>query len=147
MRIRLLWVGKTRERSMADGINLYLRKLKPFADIDVVEIKEEKGKPDVIALEREGERILKQAASDFVLLDERGRESDSLEFAASLRDRSSAEFVLGGAFGVSGDVKKAAGKRKLALSKMTFTHEMARLFFLEQIYRAMMINAGRDYHH
>lgn len=130
---------------MAEGIERYLDRLRPFADLEVVTIKEQKGTPTEIALRKEGERILRQAG-DFVLLDERGRQPTSLAFAGSLRDRASMEFVLGGPYGVSEDVRRAASGA-MSLSGMTLTHEMARLLFLEQLYRAVMINSGRDYHH
>jgi 23S rRNA (pseudouridine1915-N3)-methyltransferase len=145
--VRLLWVGKTKEPALAQAIELYVKKLRPFARIEIVEIKEEKGKPRDVALEGEAERILKQAGDAFILLDERGEQMDSTGLARMLRDRSSAEFVLGGPYGVSEGLRKEAGRHTLALSRMTLTHEMARLVLLEQVYRAMMINSGRDYHH
>jgi 23S rRNA (pseudouridine1915-N3)-methyltransferase len=122
-----------------------MARLKHLAECEVVEIREEKGLPREAALRKEGERILTRAGT-YTLLDERGVAMNSLEFAAFLKDRARAEFVLGGAYGVSDGVRNGASAT-LALSRMTLTHEMARLVFLEQLYRGLMINAGRDYHH
>ncbi|MEW6115470.1 MAG: 23S rRNA (pseudouridine(1915)-N(3))-methyltransferase RlmH [Nitrospirota bacterium] len=145
MRIRILWVGKTRERYLSEGIEHYLKRLRPMADISVVEIKEEKGKSVESSLSAEGRKIVKQADS-YILLDQRGREFTSVEFAGLFKDRTKMEFVIGGPYGVSDEVRDNAADI-IALSKMTFTHEMARLIFLEQLYRSLMIREGRGYHH
>jgi 23S rRNA (pseudouridine1915-N3)-methyltransferase len=145
MKIRILWVGKTKERHLAEGIEKYLGRIRPFADIEAVEIKEMKGEPVESAIRKEGGRILKKT-DQYVLLDEMGRGIDSLGFAEYLSKRSHVDFVLGGAFGVSAEVRNGASDT-LSLSRMTLTHEMARLLLLEQIYRAMMINSKRGYHH
>jgi 23S rRNA (pseudouridine1915-N3)-methyltransferase len=145
MKLRILLVGRTKERYAAEGIEKYLVRLRPFADVEIVRIKEQKGSSPEAALMKEGERILRQAGP-FVLLEERGRRLTSLEFASFLRDRASVEFVLGGAYGVSEHVRRAASDA-VSLSAMTLTHDMARLVLLEQLYRAMMINSGREYHH
>jgi 23S rRNA (pseudouridine1915-N3)-methyltransferase len=138
-------VGKTKERYIAEGIAKYLRLLRPFASVDIVETKEQKGKASDVAIRKEGEGILRKTSS-YILFDERGREVSSVEFASILKDRAQVDFVLGGAYGVSDDVKNAASDI-VALSRMTLTHEMARLLLLEQIYRAMTINRGGGYHH
>jgi 23S rRNA (pseudouridine1915-N3)-methyltransferase len=145
MRIRIFWVGKTKEGFLVEGVRRYLERLEHLAECEVVELREEKGVPREAALREEGERILKRAGS-YTLLDEKGVAMSSPEFASFLKDRSRLEFVLGGAYGVSDDVRSAAAAT-VALSRMTFTHEMARLVLLEQLYRAFMINAGRSYHH
>jgi 23S rRNA (pseudouridine1915-N3)-methyltransferase len=111
----------------------------------VAEIKEEKGKPREAALAAEAQRILKQSTG-FYLLDEKGKHYSSLEFAGFLKERQTVDFVIGGAFGVSGEVREKS-KGSIALSKMTLTHEMARLLFLEQLYRAYTILKGKEYHH
>jgi 23S rRNA (pseudouridine1915-N3)-methyltransferase len=141
MRIRILWPGKTKDRSAAEWIEKYLRRLRPLAEVGVVEVKEEKG----AAVAREGERILRQSRC-YVLLDERGREMTSVEFASFLEGRAEADFVVGGAHGVSAEVRRGAALT-MALSRMTLTHEMARVLLLEQIYRALMIARGGGYHH
>ena len=96
-------------------------------------------------VEKEGERILK-LQGPYTLLDENGDTLTSLEFAEYIRHKPSVNFVLGGAYGVSDEVKKMAQKT-LSLSRMTFTHEMSRLFFLEQLFRSFTIMHKRGYHH
>jgi len=145
MKIRLIWPGKTKEQFILEGINKYLKLSRPYADISIISIKEEKG-PDVMkAVEREGQRILK-LQEPYTLLDEKGEALTSVEFAEYVRHKPSVNFVLGGAYGVSEEVKKMAQKT-LSLSKMTFTHEMSRLFFLEQLFRSFTIMHKRGYHH
>lgn len=148
MKIRLLWVGKTRERFIAEGINKYLRLIRPYAVLEVEEIKEERGKPARMSMQKEAERLLRQAGT-FILLDEKGRAMTSEDFARLLKANEAGgkmEFVLGGAYGVSEEVKQRATDI-ISLSPMTLTHEMARLVFLEQIYRAFTINVKKGYHH
>jgi 23S rRNA (pseudouridine1915-N3)-methyltransferase len=154
MRIRVLWVGRTKEQWAADAVERYLKLLRPLAQVETVEVKHEpgprQGGSPMQALAKEGKRVLRQAGPGFILLDERGEETGSEGLAGMIKDMAvnpgSAEFVIGGAFGVSQDVRRAAGRR-LALSRMTLTHEMARVVLLEQLYRALMINQGRKYHH
>jgi 23S rRNA (pseudouridine1915-N3)-methyltransferase len=146
MKIKLVWVGKTKERFIDEGIKKYLRLLRPFGDVSVVEIKEEKGKDIHRMVEKEGERIVK-LPTPYILLDEKGKGFTSPEFAEFFSRRSSTPtFVIGGAYGVSESVRDAA-ECKVALSKMTLTHEMARLVLVEQIYRAFTIVHKRGYHH
>ena len=145
MKIRIIWTGKTKERYINEGINHYLKLLGPAARVSIIEVKEEKGREKEKMLAAEGKRILKQAQS-YILLDERGKEFTSREFAAFLENKSAVDFVMGGPYGVSDEVReKAAGV--IALSRMTFTHELARVFFLEQLYRATTIIKGKEYHH
>jgi 23S rRNA (pseudouridine1915-N3)-methyltransferase len=146
MKIRLIWVGKTKEQFVIEGMRKYLRLLKPYVDVSVKEIKEEKVKDIQRMLEREGERILKPRIP-YVLLDEKGRMLTSTQFAEFIFSQGhEINFVVGGAYGVSEEVKKAA-QGAIALSKMTFTHDMARIFLLEQIYRSFTIVNKRGYHH
>ena len=145
MRIRLFWIGKTKENYLNEGINRYLKLINQMAQISVIEIKEKKPYRKEDNLLSETKEILRQTNS-FFLLDEKGKEYTSVELAELLRDKSSIDFVLGGPFGVSDEIKKRA-IAAISLSKMTFTHEMARLIFLEQIYRAINIIKGTGYHH
>ena len=146
MKIRVIWPGKTKEQFILEGLRKYLKLLRPYADINTIELKEEKGSDVRKILEKEGERILKLQAP-YTLLDEKGKALTSMEFAAYLAGhRSSVNFVLGGAYGVSEEVKKSA-QDTISLSRMTFTHEMSRLFFLEQLYRAFTIMHKKGYHH
>jgi 23S rRNA (pseudouridine1915-N3)-methyltransferase len=144
-KIKIVWVGKTKERYLAEGINKYLKFLMPMAQISIVEVKEEKGRQNKDALDEEARKIMRQTR-DYYILDERGREFSSVAFAQFLKDKDSIDFVIGGPFGVSAEVKEIA-KGSIALSKMTLTHEMARLLFLEQLYRAYTILKGKEYHH
>jgi 23S rRNA (pseudouridine1915-N3)-methyltransferase len=144
-KIKIVWVGKTKERYLAEGINKYLKFLMPMTQISIVEVKEEKGRQNKDALDEEARKIMRQTR-DYYILDERGREFSSVGFAQFLKDKDSIDFVIGGPFGVSAEVKEIA-KGSIALSKMTLTHEMARLLFLEQLYRAYTILKGKEYHH
>jgi 23S rRNA (pseudouridine1915-N3)-methyltransferase len=145
MKIRIIWAGKTKERYLKEGIDRYCALLGHYAPVSLIEVKEEKGKDREAAMLVEGQRILKQTGS-YVLLDERGKEFTSVKFAGFLENRSALDFVIGGPYGVSGEVREKAGA-VIALSKMTFTHDMVKVFFLEQLYRAMTILKGKEYHH
>ncbi|MBF0329474.1 MAG: 23S rRNA (pseudouridine(1915)-N(3))-methyltransferase RlmH [Nitrospirae bacterium] len=145
IKIRLLWVGKNKESYLNDGISHYLKLLKPMAQFSIVEIKEEKVKTGDAALALEAKRIFDKTQS-YILLDEKGKEHTSVGLAEFIKDKSALDFVIGGPFGVSEEVN-AKASLVLALSRMTLTHEMARLIFLEQIYRALTITKGRGYHH
>jgi 23S rRNA (pseudouridine1915-N3)-methyltransferase len=145
MRIKLIWVGRTKEQFVRDGIKKYLKLLTHFGDISITEIKAEKGRHTDIMIEKESRRIL-NLKLPYVLLDEKGKNLSTVAFTNYMRDRGSVNFVLGGAFGVSDEIKEKA-QDCFALSKMTLTHEMSRLFLMEQIYRAFTIIQKRGYHH
>lgn len=146
MKIRLIWTGKTKEQFILEGIRKYLKLLKPFADIMITEIKEEKGTEIKRMIEKEGERLFKFRIP-YILLDEKGRSLTSQEFAEFIdKHGTSLSFVLGGAYGVSDKTRETA-QDIISLSKMTLTHEMARLVLLEQIYRSFTILHRRGYHH
>ncbi|MGD2080254.1 MAG: 23S rRNA (pseudouridine(1915)-N(3))-methyltransferase RlmH [Nitrospirota bacterium] len=145
MKFRIIWAGKTREAYAAEGVAKYLKLLGTLAKVEVVEVREQRSGPEAERLRKEGDRILKQTSS-YVLLDEGGTELSSVELAERLRDRGRADFVIGGAYGVSAEVREAASET-LSLSRMTLTHEMARVLLLEQLYRAMTILKGGGYHH
>ena len=146
MKINLIWVGKTKEPFIHEGLQKYLKLLKPYANVVITEIREEKVKDAGRMLGKESERI-QNLKTPYMLLDEKGETLDSVEFARFIEKQgSSATFLLGGAYGVSEDVK-AKAKKKIRLSSMTFTHEMSRLIFLEQLYRAFTILQKRGYHH
>ncbi|MBI5632362.1 MAG: 23S rRNA (pseudouridine(1915)-N(3))-methyltransferase RlmH [Nitrospirae bacterium] len=146
MKIHLIWVGKTKELFIHEGLQKYLKLLKPYADVAITEIREEKVKDVSRMLGKEGERI-QDLRTPYLLLDEKGETFTSVEFARLIEKQgAAATFLLGGAYGVSEDVK-ARAKKKIRLSAMTFTHEMSRLIFLEQLYRAFTILQKRGYHH
>lgn len=144
-KVRILWVGRTKENYLKEGINHYLKLLQNIINFKIIEVKDSKGKDRTKAISEEGKRILRQTTS-YVLLDESGMQMGSVEFSDFLARRDSIDFVIGGCYGVSNEVRQGASAI-VALSKMTFTHEMARLIFLEQLYRSVAIIKGREYHY
>ncbi len=156
MKITLLLVGKTEQSYIAEGMNVYCERLKHYLPFEVEVIPNVKASPSTKAeklCELEGEQILARiSASDYlILLDEKGKQFTSLDFAEHLQKKMLSGckrlvFVVGGAFGFSPAVY-AAAREKVSLSKMTFSHQMVRLFMVEQIYRAMTILKGEPYHH
>ena len=145
MKIRILWTGKTKAQYLNEGIERYLKLLGPMAQVSIIEVREHKGRSRDGCLAEEGRSILKQTQK-YVLLDRTGREFTSPAFARFLQKRGGADFLIGGPYGVSGEIRDKA-EDSIALSRMTFTHDMTRLIFLEQLYRAMTIIHGRGYHH
>lgn len=146
MRLRLIVVGKLKEPSWKERADTYAARLKPYATLEITELK------DADAL-REGERILKaleKARGRVFALAEEGKTQGSEPFARQLGELREASrdaiFVIGGAYGLSDAVKQRADVL-LSLSPMTFTHEMARVVFLEQLYRGFTILQGTGYHH
>lgn len=154
MKITVIAVGKTSTPEISRLIDGYLRRISHYIGFELVELPDARGCRDSESQKRaEGDAILKRltAADTVVLLDERGREMTSVEFARFLKGRMNAGikrlvFIIGGPYGFSQEVYSRAD-RLLGLSQMTFTHEMVRLFFTEQVYRAMTILRGEPYHH
>lgn len=158
MRIRLVCIGKIKEKYLQLGIAEFVKRLALYAKLEIMELDEERmpenpsSADKARVLEREGERILKQVkeGSELILLDVHGKNLSSEEMAEhfsqlALSGRSDITFVIGGAFGLSPNLQKAAHLR-LSFSRMTFTHQMVRLLLVEQIYRAFKINRGEPYH-
>ena len=153
MKFTLLVVGKTVEKHYIAAINDYTQRIKhyiPF-DIEVIpELKNTKSLSEEQQKEKEGELILKalQPGDVPVLLDEHGKEFRSMEFATWIERKSVKRlvFIIGGPYGFSPAVYGAA-QEKISLSKMTFSHQMIRLIFTEQLYRAMSILNNSPYHH
>lgn len=155
MDIKLLTVGKTDVKWVKEGLDLYVARLSHYVPFTLKEIPQLK---NVSALtrdqirEREGELILKavRPADEVILLDERGREFRSLDFARYLEEKlqrgRDVVFVIGGAYGFS-EAVYARSDGKVSLSKMTFSHQMVRTLFVEQLYRAFTIIKGEPYHH
>ena len=155
MKIRLLVVGKTTSAQIESLIQEYQKRLThyvPFALQVIPELKNTKALTPDQQKQAEGELILRAVAqnADLVLLDEHGKEYRSIEFADYIQKKMSSGrdvvFVVGGPYGFSEAVYQRANG-KISLSKMTFSHQMVRLFFVEQIYRAMTILRGEPYHH
>ncbi len=155
MNITLLVVGKTDEKYLQEGIDVYTKRLKHYVNFDLAVIpalKDQKGATPDEVKEREAALILKHTAKSdrIVLLDEHGTEHTSTGFAQYLQKQMNAgirslTFVIGGAFGFAPSVYAAAND-KVSLSKMTFNHQMVRLFFAEQLYRAFTILNHEPYH-
>ena len=156
MKFALLVVGRTVEKHYITVINDYVERIKHYTPFDmevIPELKNTKSLSMEQQKEKEGELILKalQPGDVVVLLDEHGKEFRSIEFAEWAEKKMHTVnkrlvFIIGGPYGFSKDVY-AAAQEKISLSKMTFSHQMIRLIFVEQLYRAMNILAGGPYHH
>lgn len=148
-------IGKTRSDYVRAGIADYVKRLGHYVPYKIEELKDVAGGKLTSSQQKqqEGELLLSRLTqSDMVvLLDERGKEYTSMEFSGFLEKlmvsgRKRVVFVVGGPYGFSDDVYARADS-KISLSRMTFNHEMVRLFFTEQIYRGMTILRGEPYHH
>lgn len=153
MKLRVLWVGKTQEEWVRRGIDEYAGRARRYAPLEIGEARDEKGAAAEAMRARECERLdkLVPRTSRLILLDERGDQLTSPEFAAYIsrcRDTAVPElaFAIGGAYGFTDEFRRRAD-RVIALSRMTFTHQMVRVVLLEQIYRAFTIIGNEPYHH
>lgn len=156
MTIKLLAVGKTDDKDLQKIIDQYVKRLKHYCKfkIEIIpDIKKSKKMDENLQKQKEGELILaKTQASDIlVLLDENGKNFSSVGFSTWLQKQMNTGmkqliFVIGGPYGFSDEVYQRANQ-KISLSKMTFSHQMVRLFFTEQIYRAFTILKNEPYHH
>lgn len=155
MKTVLLLVGKTQDKHFLAGIHDYQKRIGHYMPFEIKIIPEIKNTKNLTAGQqkaREGELILKelQSSDTVVLMDERGKELRSTEFARWLQGKQNISrrlvFVIGGPYGFSSDVYARAGEQ-LCLSKMTFSHQMVRLIMVEQLYRACTIIKGEPYHH
>lgn len=146
MKLRFVWVGKTRNALIRELVKEYLDRARHFAQVEVIELRDSDASGDARKIiEKEGENILLRTAADpFVIaLDERGREMNSFELSEFIEKHRSTgtkqiTFVVGGPCGLSEAVRKRADI-VLALSRLTFTHEFARALLVEQVYRAFTI--------
>ena len=152
MTITFVCTGKTTEKYVSEGMLLYLGRLMHYCKINMIEIEAGKGEESRIK-NMETESILKRVGEkDFlILLDEKGKKMTSVGFAEIIRHHQNIStknivFVIGGAYGFSDKVYERANM-KLALSDMTFPHQLVRIVFLEQLYRGMTILKGEKYHH
>jgi 23S rRNA (pseudouridine1915-N3)-methyltransferase len=156
MKITFLTVGKTDETYLKEGVAKYVTRLKHYTRLTVVEIDELKNARSLTQEQqkvKEGELILKKIMplDHVILLDENGMQLTSQQFAAYIDKKALGSvdhlvFAVGGPFGFSRDVYDRAND-KISLSAMTFSHQMVRLFFVEQLYRAFTILKGEPYHH
>lgn len=152
----LIVVGKTTDKRFESIIQEYVERIGhyiPFTIEVIPELKNTKGLSQNEQKEREGELILRniQAGDYVVLLDEHGSERSSMDFSAWMQKKMAAGpkrlvFIVGGPYGFSDSVHKR-GNEEVSLSRMTLSHQMVRMFFVEQIYRAMTILNGEPYHH
>ena len=156
MRISFICIGKTDDKHIIQGIETYLKRLKHYIGFQMIslpDIKNSKHLSQEQQKQKEGQLILKQVAPQdvVVLLDERGKELSSVAFAGELEKHMLASvshliYIVGGPYGFDEAVYQRANA-KMSLSKLTFSHQMVRLFFVEQVYRAMTIIRGEPYHH
>jgi 23S rRNA (pseudouridine1915-N3)-methyltransferase len=158
MQIRIIAVGRIKEKFLQDGIAEYEKRIRPYARVQIIEIAEEK-RPvsassaiESAALEKEGERILAAIPEGFTIiaLDVQGQSRSSEQLAASFREwelsgKNHLASITGGDLGLSPSTLSACNLR-ISLSPMTFTHPMARLLLLEQLYRVFRILRGEPYH-
>ena len=156
MRIKLIAIGKTDDKDLIRLVEIYQKRLSHYIKFDfkiIPDIKKAKNLSETEQKEREGLLILKEITStdQLILLDEKGHEFRSVEFSRFIQKKMNSGikqlvFVIGGPYGFSNSVyQKAQGK--VSLSKMTFSHQMIRLFMVEQLYRAFTILKNEPYHH
>jgi 23S rRNA (pseudouridine1915-N3)-methyltransferase len=156
VKITLLLVGKTTDSYLNRAIEEYIKRLTRYAAVEITvlpELKNAKNLSIDLQKEKEGIALLNamENADEVILLDERGTQYSSVEFASFLEKRQLSSvkrlvFVVGGPYGFSPEMYTRANGQ-LSLSRMTFSHQMIRLLFVEQLYRAMTIIKGEPYHH
>lgn len=153
--LRIIWVGKSKERFVTDGIEFYRKRLAPFHRVEWVEVRAaaHSGRRKGEALRQEAEAVLKRIGQGafVVLLDEKGEELGTTGLAAKmsslLSDHGNAiTFVVGGPYGVDAALRERADW-VLSLSRLTLPHQLVRVVLLEQLYRVASLNAGHRYHH
>ena len=156
MKITLLVVGKTEDKYLLEGMEKYLNRLKHYIGFSLIvipELKNTKHLTEAQQKTKEAESIMKQLsnADQVVLLDEKGKKYTSIQFSAYLNKQMIGSvqhlvFIIGGPYGFDESIYARANS-SLSLSDMTFSHQMVRLFFIEQLYRAFSILKGEPYHH
>jgi 23S rRNA (pseudouridine1915-N3)-methyltransferase len=156
MKVALLQIGKTAEKYLTEGISVFEGRLRKYAAFEIFTIPDIRNSRNMATAElkvREGDKILKFFKNDdyIVILDDKGKEFSTIEFSAWIEKTMNLQkkrlvFVIGGAWGFSAEVYKKADMR-LSLSRLTFSHQMVRLLFLEQMYRAFTVIKGEPYHH
>ena len=154
MRLELLFLGKTKEKYLATGIDDYAKRLSRYLKVEIKTLKEGKAKKGVsenLLIEKESEKLMQNSQGSYlVCLDRTGKQMDSLELAKQMerwemQGIKKISFAIGGHLGLSSAILYKADL-VLSFSPMTFTHEMSRLLLLEQLYRACTIKAGEKYH-
>ena len=158
MKIRIISVGKLKEKYLVDGIKEYKKRLQGYCNVELIEVPDEKIpdqaslKEEAIIKQKEGQKILSKIKPDeyVILLDLAGKEIDSIELANKIEScmvygKSIITFVIGGSLGHEKDIINRADFR-LSFSKLTFPHQLIRLFLMEQIYRSFKIINHETYH-
>ena len=151
MEVKLICVGKIKEKYLTDGINEYLKRLNPYLKINLVEVKETNTLDLGKNIREEGLAILNNIGNDFVVtLEINGKNLDSVALSEYIFNHYTYQektltFVIGGSDGLSEEVRSRSNF-KLSFGKMTFPHQLMRLMLVEQIYRAVMINNNHKYH-
>jgi len=154
LRLELLFLGKTKEKYLATGIDDYAKRLSRYLKVEIKTLKEgkaKKGVPENLLIEKESEKLMQNSQGSYlVCLDRTGKQMDSLELAKQMerwemQGIKRISFAIGGHLGLSSAILYKADL-VLSFSPMTFTHEMSRLLLLEQLYRACTIKAGEKYH-
>ena len=157
MKVKIVSVGKIKEKYLKNGITEYAKRLSPYAKFEMIEVKDEKApeklsqKDMEIVKEKEGERILSKINQEYIIaLVISGKSFDSITLAKTIQDifsyqSSDITFVIGGSLGLSNEILNKANL-KLSFSKLTFPHQLMRLVLLEQIYRSFRINNNEPYH-
>ena len=149
--IKIVCVGKIKEKYIKETINDYYNRIKKYTNIEIVEVPDDKIDDELVVKRKEAERILSQIKEKeyVVLLDVKGIEYNSEEYAKFINDTfihaSNITFVIGGSLGFDETIYKRANKR-ISFSKMTFPHQLIRIFLLEQIYRGFKISNNESYH-
>jgi 23S rRNA (pseudouridine1915-N3)-methyltransferase len=154
MNIKLIVIGETNNKNLKVLIDQYIKKLNHYIKFDMIVIKDQKKKlPESIQIKKEGEKILSILKKNelIILLDENGDHKSSVGFSKFIQKKLNSgtktlTFIVGGPYGFSNEIK-AISNHQLSFSKMTFSHEMIRLFFTEQLYRAFSILKNEPYHH
>ncbi len=156
MKIEIMAIGKTQSKYLTEGINAYCQRIVhyiPFSLTVLPDVKASRGMTEAVQKQKEGQLMMAafQPSDCVILLDEHGREYTSREFAGFIEKKMGSGLkrlvlVIGGPYGFSDEIYSRADG-KISLSRMTFSHEMVRLFITEQIYRAMTILRGEPYHH
>ena len=156
MKIKIIAVGKIKEKYLKEAIDEYKKRLLKFYSLNIVEVQESVAKVEndaniKMSLDVEGKEILKNIKNEYVIvLDIKGKEFSTIEFeeelkSIKLKGQSDIAFIIGSSYGLSDEVKKCASL-KLSFSKMTFPHQLFRVILLEQLYRAFKIENNEPYH-
>ncbi|MBN2348441.1 MAG: 23S rRNA (pseudouridine(1915)-N(3))-methyltransferase RlmH [Bacteroidales bacterium] len=156
MKITLINIGKTNEQFLSEGISKYEKRIQHYISFEIIylfEKKNAKARDEKEQKDLEGKQIIKyiEKGDYIILLDEHGKQYSSVDFAGAVQHQlnkgiKNLVFIIGGAFGFSDEIYRLAHE-KISLSLMTFSHQLVRLIFVEQLYRAFTILKGEPYHH